>query len=386
MKTVAALCVHPRSVYKKLPGVECWDIRRDVRTFAGQFPIVAHPPCRTWSAFCKHQAKAPVGEKELGLLCAGWLRKCGGVLEHPAFSGLFEAAGLPLPGNSAGGLWTCEVWQVWWGTETIKRTWLCFSGTQEPSPPAGRGFHSGRRTVALPSLRAALHPDGGTQAAQADAVRGLSAAGHLARQATGLELHPGDGHKRPAKRPWGIQFGRVGSYDTGKLVPAQWSFAWRECCRQVGLRMELDGKEPWLPHRLDPRPGVQSHVAGPRWAYWWKEKINITVFMLPEHRGEHVRSAVLEHNREVLTRCHVRGMKPTPIWKTYPSEWTGPALPRDEGQDDLTESEWQALGWSRSKWRDFQAAVSDILEQDEQRGVRLPSKQHFALADQKNEQ
>jgi hypothetical protein len=78
LRTVAALCVAPNSGYKQMVGVECYDKGRDVRTFAGGMPVVAHPPCRTWSAYTAHQAKAPPGEKELGLLCAEWLRREGG--------------------------------------------------------------------------------------------------------------------------------------------------------------------------------------------------------------------------------------------------------------------------------------------------------------------
>jgi hypothetical protein len=90
-------------------------------------PVVAHPPCRTWSAYTAHQAKAPAGEKELGLLCADWLRQEGGVLEHPAHSRLFEAADLPKPGERRGHLFTVLVLQAWWGYAMRKATWLCFS-------------------------------------------------------------------------------------------------------------------------------------------------------------------------------------------------------------------------------------------------------------------
>ena len=129
-KMVAALCVKPRSVYFSLPNVVCYDERRDVRSFAGGMPVIAHPPCRAWSAFCAHQAKPLPGEKELGPLCVGWLRKCGGVLEHPAHSRLFEFCGLPLPGNQPSEIWAVEVLQTWWGghTGTRKRTWLVFFG------------------------------------------------------------------------------------------------------------------------------------------------------------------------------------------------------------------------------------------------------------------
>lgn len=124
---VAALCVAPNSIYKTMPGVEAYDKARDVRTFSGGMPVVAHPPCRTWSAYTAHQAKAPPGEKELGLLCADWLKREGGVLEHPAHSRLFAAAGLPMPGQRIGHLFTVPVLQAWWGYPMRKATWLCFS-------------------------------------------------------------------------------------------------------------------------------------------------------------------------------------------------------------------------------------------------------------------
>lgn len=124
---VAVLCVAPKSIYHTLAAVEVYDPRRDVRTFDGGMPVVAHPPCRSWSAYCAHQAKPLPGEKALGPLCVEWLRKCGGVLEHPAHSRLFAHCGLPQPGQSIGDLWTAEVLQAWWGDTRTKTTWLCFS-------------------------------------------------------------------------------------------------------------------------------------------------------------------------------------------------------------------------------------------------------------------
>ena len=124
---VAALCIAPNSVYKQMHNVDAYDKNRDVREFTGGMPVVAHPPCRAWSAFTAHQAKPEPGEKELGLLCADWLRKEGGVLEHPAHSRLFEAARLPMPGQRIGDLYTMLVLQAWWGYPMRKATWLCFS-------------------------------------------------------------------------------------------------------------------------------------------------------------------------------------------------------------------------------------------------------------------
>lgn len=103
---VAVLCAAKNSVYHSLPGVVVYDETRDARTFPGNMRVIVHAPCRTWSAFTAHQAKPAPGERDLGLWCAGQLKKCGGVLEHPAHSRLFDAAGLPKPGNRSGRLWT----------------------------------------------------------------------------------------------------------------------------------------------------------------------------------------------------------------------------------------------------------------------------------------
>lgn len=127
MRTVSVLCADSRSVYRGMEGVEVYGKRRDARTFGGGTPIIAHPPCRAWSAFCAHQAQPEPGEKELGLWCCEQLRACGGVLEQPAHSRLFGAAGLPLPGKMTGALWTAAVLQSWWADGQRKATWLCFS-------------------------------------------------------------------------------------------------------------------------------------------------------------------------------------------------------------------------------------------------------------------
>lgn len=127
LRRIAALCVAPNSTYKRLPMVDAYDQARDVRNFGGGMPVVAHPPCRAWSAYTRHQAKPGPGEADLGLLCADWLRECGGVLEHPAHSRLFDAAGLPKPGERDGDLATVYVEQAWWGYPMRKATWLCFS-------------------------------------------------------------------------------------------------------------------------------------------------------------------------------------------------------------------------------------------------------------------
>ena len=127
MTPVAILCASPRSVYHGMGHVDVFDRNRDARTFVGGMPIVAHPPCRGWSSKCRHQAKPEPGERGLGIWCAEQVRQWGGVLEQPAHSHLWHAAGLPNPGRGEPHSWSVEVWQAWWGYPMRKATWLYFS-------------------------------------------------------------------------------------------------------------------------------------------------------------------------------------------------------------------------------------------------------------------
>lgn len=129
MKPMAVLCAHTKSVYHGMEAVEVYDHQRDARSFPGGMPIIAHPPCRAWSAYCSHQARPEPGEKELGLWCADQVRQWGGIMEQPAHSRLWEVAGLPMPGTGENDWsWSMEVWQAWWGFPQKKTTWLYFSG------------------------------------------------------------------------------------------------------------------------------------------------------------------------------------------------------------------------------------------------------------------
>jgi hypothetical protein len=131
-RTVAALCVSRRSVYKSIYGVEAFDVIRDARTFAGGMPIVAHPPCRAWSATCAHQSKATPEEKALTPWAVDQLRQWGGVLEHPAGSRLWAELDLPKPGEpERGGLWALALDQFWFGDTRPKKTWLLFAGVSK---------------------------------------------------------------------------------------------------------------------------------------------------------------------------------------------------------------------------------------------------------------
>lgn len=130
---VAALYVDPNGVYANLPGVEVWGEDRDARLYAGPWPVVAHPPCAKWSPLA-YINRRRLPNYEIGddggcfesALAA--VRRCGGVLEHPALSLAWKHFGLDKPER---GIWkgwfgsyVTEVDQGSYGHRARKRTWL----------------------------------------------------------------------------------------------------------------------------------------------------------------------------------------------------------------------------------------------------------------------
>lgn len=126
MRRVAALCVAPRSLYKKIPFVEAYDASRDARSFPGGLPVVAHPPCAQWSRL-RGFAKPDPDLASLALFCLEHVRREGGVLEHP-YPSLFFRRYLPAPGHFDCGGFTIIIDQSWFGFPTRKRTQLYISG------------------------------------------------------------------------------------------------------------------------------------------------------------------------------------------------------------------------------------------------------------------
>lgn len=128
---IAALYVQPGGVYSRLPGVDCYDIYRDARSYSGPFPVVAHPPCRAWGKYA-HKARPRHGERDLAFHALDMVNRYGGVLEHPVGSGFFKAAGIPSER-------LVRVNQVDWGHRAIKATWLYIVGGVMPvdRPPPG---------------------------------------------------------------------------------------------------------------------------------------------------------------------------------------------------------------------------------------------------------
>ena len=157
--TVAALFVRRDSIYKTLPGVGCYDVDRDARTFSDGCPIVAHPPCRTWGTL-KAFAKAPQDEHELARWAVRQVRRWGGVLEHPASSGLWREMDLPelgcLPDEFGGWTFVCD--QFHWGHLARKRTRLYICGSFD-LPPIPRRTGEPSHCVSSLSRRRISHDE-----------------------------------------------------------------------------------------------------------------------------------------------------------------------------------------------------------------------------------
>jgi hypothetical protein len=155
------LFVTKDSIYKSL-GLDCYDEARDARTYTGNAPVVAHPPCQLWGKMAKinylrwgGEHNRPGNDGGCFRFALATVNRCGGVLEHPAESYAWNAHGLPSPGIGwtrwkEG--WVCEVWQSAYGHRAQKRTWLYCAGTENPlapdwSRPTGThqvGFHDQR--------------------------------------------------------------------------------------------------------------------------------------------------------------------------------------------------------------------------------------------------
>ncbi|WP_343123396.1 hypothetical protein [Haloferula sp. BvORR071] len=98
--------------------------------------MVCHPPCRAWGKL-RHNAKPRPDEIEQARFAVAEVRRCGGVLEHPAYSQLWADQALPLPGlgDDFGGF-ILPVHQSWFGHRGHKATWLYVVGTDPCQLPS----------------------------------------------------------------------------------------------------------------------------------------------------------------------------------------------------------------------------------------------------------
>ena len=179
---VAALYVDAiRGPYRLIEGVECWSgiqsqlsliamaAERDAMQYDGPHPIVAHPPCGHWGRWRK-RCKQPKSWATAGLVAFRQVRKFGGVLEHPAYSTLWDVVSAPKPGDfDEFGGWTLQVNQTSWGHPCKKPTWvyICGVGREDvpdvpPEVPAThcmvRLLRNGHELPELPKSRRHLTP------------------------------------------------------------------------------------------------------------------------------------------------------------------------------------------------------------------------------------
>jgi len=156
MQLVAVLFAHNESHYKGVPGVDVWDAERNALQWPGGTPIIAHPPCRLWSRL-RYFSTAPRIEKAYAVWAIEQARRWGGVVEHPAYSRLWEALSLPRPGTRARdkwGGWTMSVPQQWWGHVARKATWLYVVGCAPSNiPPVPYCMGEPEKVIASKSAR-----------------------------------------------------------------------------------------------------------------------------------------------------------------------------------------------------------------------------------------
>ena len=145
---IAALYVDARGCYSRMINVDAWDEEKDARTYAGPWPVVAHPPCQRWGKLWAGQPLhiKRTGERKIkgddgGCFAAGLaaVRKHHGVLEHPWGSHAWPHFGLNVPPRSGGwiaadfqGGWTCCVEQGRYGHYARKPTLLYAFGVDLP--------------------------------------------------------------------------------------------------------------------------------------------------------------------------------------------------------------------------------------------------------------
>lgn len=166
MINIAALYVDTNGPYPKMAGVDCWDEKRDARRYTGSLPVLAHPPCGRWCGMARMNERrwgAKVGD-DGGCFKAALsaVRRCGGVLEHPARSIAWSTFDLQKPGPAGWNRvsdkeWVGEVWQSAYGHKATKRTWLLYVGETAPlefdtarprgSHQIGGGVHTGNRLL-----------------------------------------------------------------------------------------------------------------------------------------------------------------------------------------------------------------------------------------------
>ena len=201
---IAALYVQASGCYAGLPDVDPWPEERDARTYAGPWPVVAHPPCERWGRYWSGGPSAKVRRKkgdDGGCFAAALkaVRRWGGVLEHPKDSHAWAAFHLRHPPHAGG--WvpadpdthagghragTCCVEQGHYGHAARKATWLYYVGPRPPDLRWGRAPGTFRRLDAgYHAAEERHHGEAARRAARRGALERLSA---RQRAATPIEF------------------------------------------------------------------------------------------------------------------------------------------------------------------------------------------------------
>lgn len=164
MKRLAALFCADDSVYFGFHSVDVYDSTRDALSYRDSLPVIAHPPCNLWCRLAKanfarykKEKLRPGNDAGKFAFALEQVRRCGGVLEHPAGSLAWAEYNLsrPVRGSwqrSIDGGWVCEVWQSAYGHPANKKTWLYYVGKKPPfdlnwDTPTGKfqvGFYDKR--------------------------------------------------------------------------------------------------------------------------------------------------------------------------------------------------------------------------------------------------
>lgn len=136
MNLTPVLFTQKNSVYLTVQGFDCYDAQRDALTFKRGLPIIAHPPCRLWSRM-RRFSTAPAHERWLAVWSIIYVRKYGGIVEHPAGSAIFRFMGIPTNGSpDKYGGFLISVDQSWFGHPCRKRTYLYICGISRSQVPA----------------------------------------------------------------------------------------------------------------------------------------------------------------------------------------------------------------------------------------------------------
>lgn len=156
---IAVLFAEPKGSYSELDGIDLWDEARDARKYDGQMKVIAHPPCSRWCQLAGLVEKRWGHKKgdDGGCFASALksVRRCGGVLEHPAYSHAWAAFDLPRPSRHGGwvlgpcGGYSCHVEQGRYGHPAKKATWLYAYGV--PLPDLKWGSDSDVESSALVS-------------------------------------------------------------------------------------------------------------------------------------------------------------------------------------------------------------------------------------------